>query len=340
MARKVKFALILKDGYEARNNIDEIIKYWDYNRIIHYFMDGRLVKWLKDRNYETEANTLLAIDISMNDFRNRIYSVFNIEIPNLDSEKEDGEILQLALICKDNDRKKYISLLMKAAEYQNPVALRLIGEYYTEGSDYNYDIAKEWLEKAIIAGDVESLIILGAIYYYYYENPIKAKEYYKIAADKGNAEGMYGLGKVYSEFENNKEKALYWYKEAAKGGDADAMLELGVHYLNEDRFDDAIIWFSRSAMSENAEAQNKMGEMFFQGLGRDVDLDMALTWFEKSANGGSAEGMYNLAQCYDYGYDVKRDKEKADYWYEKAHENGIDDVEWFIESTKPIYDEE
>ena len=110
--------------------------------------------------------------------------------------------------------------------------------------------------------------------------------------------------------------------------------------LNEDRFDDAIIWFSRSAMSENAEAQNKMGEMFFQGLGRDVDLDMALTWFEKSANGGSAEGMYNLAQCYDYGYGVKRDKEKADYWYEKAHENGIDDVEWFIESTKPIYDEE
>ena len=42
MARKVKFALILKDGYEARNNIDEIRKYWDYNRIIHYFMDGRL----------------------------------------------------------------------------------------------------------------------------------------------------------------------------------------------------------------------------------------------------------------------------------------------------------
>ena len=189
MARKVKFALILKDGYEVRNNIEEIKEHFDYNKIVDYFIDGQLSRWLEDRHY-------------------------------------------------------------------------------------------------------------------------------------------------YEEIKNDVETALDFYKKAAKYGDDDAMLALGNYYIDEEWYDNACIWFSRSAEKGNSDAQNKMGEIMFQGLGRDVDLDLAFSWFEKAAKGDCAEAIYNLAQCYTYGYGVRKDLSKAKELYEKAAQCGIDDANWFLDKIR------
>ena len=52
--RKIKFALELKDGQEARS-MEELREYFDLRKIIGYLHDGRLVEWLEDRFYQDEA---------------------------------------------------------------------------------------------------------------------------------------------------------------------------------------------------------------------------------------------------------------------------------------------
>ena len=53
--RKIKFALELKDGEEARS-MEELRAHFDLEKIIGYFQDGKLVEWLDDRFYTDEAD--------------------------------------------------------------------------------------------------------------------------------------------------------------------------------------------------------------------------------------------------------------------------------------------
>ena len=77
MARK--FALYLKDGHEVRNNIDEITVYFDYGKIIEYFYDGQLQKWLRDRYYEKEAEALDQIHYDDKNFKEKLCAVFQVD---------------------------------------------------------------------------------------------------------------------------------------------------------------------------------------------------------------------------------------------------------------------
>ena len=332
MARKVKFSLELKDGYEARNNIEEIKKYFDYNKILDYFIDGRLSIWLEDRRYYEEKEKLDDLDVNELNFRDKICAIFGVQISDHEEYMNDGNyFLNLALKYKECDSSKYIELLMKAAEMSNSTAMRKLGEYYTEENAWDIDEAEKWFRQAAMGEDVESLVGLGAIYYHHYDDYETAKRYYEQAAEQGNAEGMYCLGKYYEEIKSDIKTAVELYKKAAQNGDDDAMVELGNYYIDEERYDDACIWFSRAAEKGNSNAQNKMGEIMFQGLGHDVDLDLAFLWFEKAAKDDCAEAIYNLAQCYTYGYGVRKDLNKAKELYEKSAQCGINDAKWFLD---------
>ncbi len=335
MARRIKFALELKDGYEARNNIEEIKEHFDYNKILDYFIDGQLSRWLEDRHYSEEKARLDDLDVNEINFKDNLCSIFGVKSSAYEDELDDGEyFLELALKYKECDGSKYIELLTKAAELFNPIAMRKIGEYYIEEDTWNIDEAERWFRQAAMEDDVESLVWIGAIYYQHYNDFEKAKQYYEQAAEQGNAEGMYFLGKYYEEMKNDAKTALDFYKKAAKYGDDDAMVALGNYYIDEERYDDACIWFSRAAEKGNSDAKNKMGEIIFQGLGREVDLDLAFLWFEKAAIGDCVDALYNLGQCYTYGYGVRKDMNKAKELYEKAAQCGSIAATWCLEQIK------
>ena len=61
MAKKTKFPLKLKNDVDVRT-LDELREHFDPERIIGYFQDGRLLTWLKDRNYEDEAEQVENLD--------------------------------------------------------------------------------------------------------------------------------------------------------------------------------------------------------------------------------------------------------------------------------------
>jgi uncharacterized protein len=69
------------------------------------------------------------------------------------------------------------------------------------------------------------------------------------------------------------------------------------------------------AAQGNADAQNKLGKLYFRGQSVPLNNTTAREWFEKSAAQGNVDAQYNLGFLYDKG---QEDYAKAQEWYQKA----------------------
>ncbi len=79
-----------------------------------------------------------------------------------------------------------------------------------------------------------------------------------------------------------------------------------------------------AAAQGNAIAQNKVGLMYYQGLGTKRDYIEALKWFNKSANQGYADAQYNLGKMYYFEIGIMGSNHDSDAltWFQKAAEQG------------------
>jgi hypothetical protein len=78
----------------------------------------------------------------------------------------------------------------------------------------------------------------------------------------------------------------------------------------------------------NAEAQNMLGDAYFQGgkgrgKGLQKSLKKALQLHELAAAQGHAQAQNYLGYCYDAGYGVKINYKTAAHWYRRAAEQGF-----------------
>lgn len=62
MARKIRFALEMKDGVMVRS-LEELAEHFDLEKLFSYIEDGRLETWLKDRYYDDMAEEIKTINI-------------------------------------------------------------------------------------------------------------------------------------------------------------------------------------------------------------------------------------------------------------------------------------
>lgn len=83
-----------------------------------------------------------------------------------------------------------------------------------------------------------------------------------------------------------------------------------------------IVTLMLKAKSGEAEAQNALGEAYYDGKGVTENLTEAVKWFTKAAEQENAKAEYNLGDCYYYGYGVYKDYGEAEKWYTKAAEQG------------------
>ena len=85
-----------------------------------------------------------------------------------------------------------------------------------------------------------------------------------------------------------------------------------------------IVTLMLKAKSGEAEAQNALGEAYYDGKGVTENLTEAVKWFTKAAEQENAKAEYNLGVCYYYGYGVQyKDRGEAAKWYTKAAEQGL-----------------
>lgn len=101
--------------------------------------------------------------------------------------------------------------------------------------------------------------------------------------------------------------------------------KIGIEYYEKAHFEEAYKWFDFVAeQSNDARAQNKLGNMYYSGKGVGQDNQEAAKWYKKAAKQGYAKAQFILALMYEKGKGVAQDYEEAIKWYKKAADQ--DDV--------------
>ena len=99
-------------------------------------------------------------------------------------------------------------------------------------------------------------------------------------------------------------------------------LEDGIGFHEHKSYAKAAAAFRKAAMRGNAEAQRRLGFMYYHGEGVAQDNGRAVALFEQSAAAGDIISASNLAKMYEFGMGVAQDDARAASWYEKAANMG------------------
>jgi hypothetical protein len=115
---------------------------------------------------------------------------------------------------------------------------------------------------------------------------------------------------------------------SAQNGDADAQFELGMRFYQQagprhpENYAQAMTWFQRSADQDNAQAQDRIGVMYYFGQGVPRDYEQAAHWYLLAAQNGNQHAQTRLVEMYDRGLGVPRDHQESRRWarlLNKAH---------------------
>ncbi len=108
----------------------------------------------------------------------------------------------------------------------------------------------------------------------------------------------------------------------ARGGDAQAQLRVGEMYYEglmvERNFALAMDWFRRASVKGQSQAMNVIGHMYQEGLGVPRDYIEARLWYRQAAEEGDAAAANNLGWLYLKGRGTARSLGLAREWFERA----------------------
>lgn len=112
----------------------------------------------------------------------------------------------------------------------------------------------------------------------------------------------------------------------ADTGDADAQYRLGLMYYNgkgvPQDYDLAFKWTKLAANYGLPIAQTNIGAMYLFGNGVSKDTDKALDWFLKAANQNEKAALFQLSDMYAEGKDVPKDFGKSIEYLRRSADTG------------------
>ena len=200
---------------------------------------------------------------------------------------------------------RYEGQNMKSADMRSYVWYR-IGKMhcYGLGTEQDYEKAFEWFLKSAQEGNKFAQYSLANLYYYgngVEKDLSQAFLWYRKSSEQGQPYASYAVAQMYSKGEyvaENKETAQRYYKAALSG-----FLELE----SKDQADDNLYY--------------KLGAMYKNGLGTEIDIPKAIEYFEKSTE--NMWSTYQLGRLYLFGAEeLEKDKEKAVEWLTKSANDG------------------
>ena len=168
VGRTVKFPLEMKNGVQARNLAD-LQNNFDIEKIIGYFLDGRLKSWLEARYYEEEAEAIENIDKNASDLAKQLCEVFGVECDEVSIDPEEIErrnirITKLKQITSDEEIIKNVdSVAFNQEELADLYDLGKEKIYLCEGK-FNIPKSKQNLKYITVGSpQVEGLEIKKAV---------------------------------------------------------------------------------------------------------------------------------------------------------------------------------
>ncbi|MBQ9584687.1 MAG: sel1 repeat family protein [Muribaculaceae bacterium] len=148
----------------------------------------------------------------------------------------------------------------------------------------------------------------------------------KSKADAGEAWAQDIIGELYNGgmggYTENLPKCVEWYIKSADQGFVWGQVNLAIRYDSgegvSENLNEAVKWFRKAAEQGNYEAQNRLGNCYYNS----DDYYEAVKWYRKAAEQGHAEAMNNLGECYEEGEGIQQSDSEARKWYEKSAKLG------------------
>ena len=132
----------------------------------------------------------------------------------------------------------------------------------------------------------------------------------------------------FEEYEN----AFIWLKPWAKDGDPDAQYRLGLLYENGYGVDVniklALKWYRASAEQGQRKAKRRLQNLRKSATADAGSESVATQWYEDLAVSGDSEAQYNLGFIYETGWSVPVDNIEATRWYEKSADKGVKEAQF------------
>ena len=305
MAKKIKFALKMKDGVEVRD-IDSLREHFDIDTVVGYFLDGRLLTWLGNFYYDTEADLVEKLDKNDGQLKKKLCEIFDVEY------EDDGEF-DVELAAK---RREKLEKLKQYTADEKILAL-------VDNVAFNRDDMVELLDE-----DADTIVLVDGTY------RIPLREHNKKYIGVGNvvaeinSKEVVDFDKLGITFENihfNDEYFVLLNGSAQSGKDLFNDLALEVKQEpshnnigdesnqdddensgdDEDDSEAQLQHFLELAERGDASAMGRLGEIYVDRkyLG---DTDKAVFWWTKGAELNDCYSIYRLGLCYS------RDNEYGD----------------------------
>lgn len=211
---------------------------------------------------------------------------------------------------------------------------------YLNGCGVEKDIQKAviWLKKATLNGSASSAYTLAKLYENgegVEKNIEEAYSYYQISAVLGNFYANYQVGKI-SLQKGEIEKAVENFQEAAKGNISHAWFKLGKIYSDESYglydiskaqlcYSNALnLYITDYTQNPDDFTAYRLGKMYFNGLGTDIDINKAIHWFSQAEKLGNTNAAYQLGKIAFENNDI----ENAIKHFQYAAQGNISNA-WF-----------
>ncbi|MGM9579734.1 MAG: CFI-box-CTERM domain-containing protein [Anaerovibrio sp.] len=330
MAKKIKFALKMKDGAEVRN-IESLREHFDADTVVGYFLDGRLLTWLGNFYYDTEADLVEKLDKNDGQLKKKLCEIFDVEY------EDDGEFdVELAAKRREKLEKlkqytadeKILALVDNVAFDRNDMVELLDEDVDTIVLvDGTYRIPmREHNKKYIGVGNVVAEINSKEVVDFdeigiKFENIRFDDEYAALL----NVNPVEDFRRLYDEAKeaDDGEKMLKYALKCAEAGEADMMIVVGDEYFCRDEEEKAFEWYMKAAQKNNTDGMFCVGECYSGGMGVEADEAKAVEWYKKGADLQDVYCVNALAKCYRNGIGVPINIDQAIDLYNSILYNGV-----------------
>ena len=95
-------------------------------------------------------------------------------------------------------------------------------------------------------------------------------------------------------------------------------------------FEQAALFYKKAASAGNKVASNSLGNLYYLGLGVELDYVKASELYFEAASAGIADAQMNLAHLFKQGLGVAPDRMRAFAWYSMADRFGNPAAEYYL----------
>jgi WD40 repeat protein/TPR repeat protein len=299
-----------------------------------------------DAKHYANALPLLqkAADASNADAMNNLGSLYEKGLGVTQDYAQARKWYQQAVEAGKAEAKEALSRLTSMVK-----TMREYGSDYEHRTPPDYANARFWYQKAADAGDAKAKealsrvasgtvaaepqgaavsgaveTMLGYAKSYEHRSPpdyAQARFWYQKAADVGNAAAKQALSRLPSNAPASGTWPINQPSPSAAPSSADRLAE-AKRYLEAKHYAEALPPLRAAADAGNAEAMNRLGDLYYHGHGVTQDYAMARQLYERAAETGETAAMSHLGWLFDKGLGVEQNPTKALYWYQKAVEAG------------------